>query len=293
MEQTKEIIKRVKKLEITTKQLVDGLITGNYHSVFKGQGIEFSESREYRIGDDIRSIDWKVTARFNHPYIKEFIEERDLHVYFALDVSGSSSFGNNVSKRKKALEIVASLMFAALKNNDNVGVFLFTDSIELFIPARKGRKHVLKAISKIVGFKSQSMNTNLSASLEYISKVIHKRSIVFVVSDFFDDDFQHPLKILKNKHDVIALRVIDKREQEIPDIGLIELEDEETGEQILVDTSDETFQQRYKEQIAHHEQHLIHSLRKIKIDMVNILTDEPFDVPLKKFFKYRLQRVMR
>ncbi|MFO8078144.1 MAG: DUF58 domain-containing protein [Thermoplasmatota archaeon] len=293
MEQTKEIIKRVKKLEITTKQLVDGLITGNYHSVFKGQGIEFSESREYRIGDDIRSIDWKVTARFNHPYIKEFIEERDLHVYFALDVSGSSSFGNNVSKRKKALEIVASLMFAALKNNDNVGVFLFTDTIELFIPARKGRKHVLKAISKIVGFKSQSMNTNLSASLEYISKVIHKRSIVFVVSDFFDDDFQHPLKLLKNKHDVIALRVIDKREQEIPDIGLIELEDEETGEQILVDTSDETFQQRYKEQIARHEQHLLHSLRKIKIDMVNILTDEPFDVPLKKFFKHRLQRVMR
>ena len=293
MEQTKEIIKRVKKLEITTRQLVDGLITGNYHSVFKGQGIEFSESREYRIGDDIRSIDWKVTARFNHPYIKEFIEERDLHVYFALDVSGSSSFGNNISKRKKALEIVASLMFAALKNNDNVGVFLFTDNIELFIPARKGRKHVLKTISKIVGFKSQSMNTNLSSSLEYISKVIHKRSIVFVVSDFFDDDFQHPLKLLKNKHDVIALRVIDKREQEIPDIGLIELEDEETGEQLLVDTSDETFQQRYKEQIAHHEQQLIHSLRKIKIDIVNILTDEPFDVPLKKFFKYRLQRVMR
>lgn len=293
MEQTKEIIKRVKKLEITTRQLVDGLITGNYHSVFKGQGIEFSESREYRIGDDIRSIDWKVTARFNHPYIKEFIEERDLHVYFALDVSGSSSFGNNISKRKKALEIVASLMFAALKNNDNVGVFLFTDNIELFIPARKGRKHVLKAISKIVGFKSQSMNTNLSSSLEYISKVIHKRSIVFVVSDFFDDDFQHPLKLLKNKHDVIALRVIDKREQEIPDIGLIELEDEETGEQLLVDTSDETFQQRYREQIAHHEQQLIHSLRKIKIDMVNILTDEPFDVPLKKFFKNRLQRVMR
>lgn len=293
MEQTKEIIKRVKKLEITTKQLVDGLITGNYHSVFKGQGIEFSESREYRIGDDIRSIDWKVTARFNHPYIKEFIEERDLHVYFALDVSGSSSFGNNVSKRKKALEIVASLMFAALKNNDNVGVFLFTDTIELFIPARKGRKHVLKTISKIVGFKSQSMNTNLSASLEYISKVIHKRSIVFVVSDFFDDDFQHPLKLLKNKHDVIALRVIDKREQEIPDIGLIELEDEETGEQILVDTSDESFQRRYKQQIARHEQQLLHSLRKIKIDIVNILTDEPFDVPLKKFFKYRLQRVMR
>lgn len=293
MDQTKEIIRKIKKLEITTKQLVDGLITGNYHSVFKGQGIEFSESREYRIGDDIRSIDWKVTARLNQPYIKEFIEERDLHVYFALDVSGSSSFGNNISKRKKALEIVASLMFAALKNNDNVGLFLFTDTIELFIPARKGRKHVLKAISNIVRFQSQSMATNLSSSLEYISKVVKKRSIVFVVSDFFDEDFMHPLKLLKNRHDVIALRIIDKRELEIPDIGLIELEDEETGEQILVDTSDETFRKRYRDQMKAHEEQLMHSLRKTKIDMVPILTDEPFDVPLKKFFKYRLQRVMR
>lgn len=293
MDQTKEIIRKVKKLEITTKHLVDGLITGNYHSVFKGQGIEFSESREYRVGDDIRSIDWKVTARFNEPFIKEFIEERDLHVYFALDMSGSSSFGNNVSKRNKALELVASLMFAALKNNDNVGLFLFTDTIENFIPARKGRKHVLKAISTLVRFQPQSTRTDLRGSLEFISKVIKKRSIVFVISDFFDTDFIQPLKILKNKQDVIALRVIDKREQEIPDIGLIELEDEETGEQILVDTSDEIFRENYKKQIFRHEQELIHSLRKIKIDMVQILTDEPFEIPLKKFFKLRLQRVMR
>ncbi|MCK4348552.1 MAG: DUF58 domain-containing protein, partial [Thermoplasmatales archaeon] len=216
MYQTREIIQNVKKLEITTKQLVDGLITGNYHSIFKGQGIEFSESREYQVGDDIRSIDWKVTARFNQPFIKEFIEERDLHVYFAIDLSGSSSFGDNISKRKKALEIVASLMFAALKNNDNVGVFLFTDTIEMFIPARKGRKHVLKAISNIVSFQPQSTKTNLRSSLEHIAKVIKKRSIVFVISDFFDEDFIHPLKILKNKHDVVALRVIDGREREIP-----------------------------------------------------------------------------
>lgn len=293
MAQTKEIIRKVKKLEITTKQLVDGLITGNYHSVFKGQGIEFSESREYRVGDDIRSIDWKVTARLNEPYIKEFIEERDLHVYFAVDFSGSSSFGNNVSKRKKALELVASLMFAAMKNNDNVGLFLFTDKIETFIPARKGRKHVLKSISTLVRFHPESTTTDLQGSLKFISKVIKKRSIVFVISDFFDTDFAHPLKILKNKHDVIALRVIDKRELEIPDVGFIELEDGETGEQILVDTSDEQFRQRYREQIQHHEQELVHILRKIKIDMVRILTDEPFDVPLKKFFKLRMQRVMR
>jgi len=293
MEQTREILQKIKKLEITTKQLVDGLITGNYHSIFKGQGIEFSESREYQVGDDIRAIDWKITARFNEPYVKEFIEERDLHVYFALDMSGSSSFGNNISKRRKSLEIVASLIFAASQNNDNVGIFLFTDTIEKFIPARKGRKHMLKTISTIVRFQPRSTKTDLSSSLEYISKVIKKRSIVFVISDFFDEDFIHPLKILKNKHDVIALRVIDKREQEIPDIGLIELEDEETGEQILVDTSDEEFRKRYIQQLKHHEAILFHSLRKIKVDVVNILTDEAFEIPLKKFFKLRLQRVMR
>ena len=293
MDQTKEIIRKVRKLEITTKQLVDGLITGNYHSVFKGQGIEFSESREYQVGDDIRSIDWKVTARLNEPYIKEYIEERDLHVYFTVDMSGSSSFGNNITKRKKALEIVASLMFASMKNNDNVGLFLFTDKIETFVPARKGRKHVLKAISTLVQFQPASTTTNIQESLEYISKVIKKRSIIFVISDFFDTDFIHPLKILKNKHDVIALRIIDQRELEIPDIGLIELEDEETGEQILVDTSDEQFRSNYKKQIQEHEQALVQTLRKIKIDMVRILTDEPFDVPLKKFFNLRLKRVMR
>jgi len=293
MDQTKEIIRKVRKLEITTKQLVDGLITGNYHSVFKGQGIEFSESREYQVGDDIRSIDWKVTARLNEPYIKEYIEERDLHVYFTVDMSGSSSFGNNITKRKKALEIVASLMFASMKNNDNVGLFLFTDKIETFVPARKGRKHVLKAISTLVQFQPASTTTNIQESLEYISKVIKKRSIIFVISDFFDTDFIHPLKILKNKHDVIALRIIDQRELEIPDIGLIELEDEETGEQILVDTSDEQFRSNYKKQIQEHEQALVQTLRNIKIDMVRILTDEPFDVPLKKFFNLRLKRVMR
>ena len=293
MEQTREIIQKIKKLEITTKQLVDGLITGNYHSIFKGQGIEFSESREYQLGDDIRTIDWKITARFNQPYVKEFIEERDLYVYFAIDMSGSSSFGNNISKRKKALEIVASLMFAAAQNNDNVGVFLFTDTIELFIPARKGRKHMLKVLSSIVRFQPQSSKTNLRSSLEYISKVIKKRSIIFVISDFFDEGFLHPLKILKNKHDVIALRIIDKREQEIPDIGLIELEDEETGEQLLVDTSDEDFRESYAKHLREYEETLFHSLRKIKIDVVNILTDEAFEIPLKKFFKLRLQRVMR
>jgi len=293
MEQTKEIIKKVQKLEISTKQLVEGLITGNYHSIFKGQGIEFSETREYRAGDDIRSIDWKVTARFNHPFVKEFIEERDLQVYFAIDMSGSSSFGNNISKRNKTFEIVASLMFAALKNKDNVGVFLFTDKVETFIPARKGKTHILKAISKIIQFKPLSVKTNLNNSFVYISKVIKKRSIVFILSDFFDEEFIKPLKILKNKHDIIALRVIDNREREIPDVGLIELEDEETGEQLLVDTSNESFRDNYKKLMIDGEQKITEILRKNKIDIISITTDENFVTPLKKFFKIRIMRMAR
>jgi len=293
MEQTKEIIKQVKKVELTTKQLVEGLITGNYHSIFKGQGIEFSEIRDYRPGDDIRAIDWKVTARFNHPYIKEFIEERDLQVYFVIDMSGSSSFGNNISKKRKALEVSASLMFAALHNKDKVGAFLFTDKIEVFIPARRGRKHVLKLISKLVSYKPQSIKTDINTSLAHISKVIKKRSIIFVISDFISDDFFQPLKILKNRHDVIALRIIDLREKEIPDVGLIELEDEETGEQLLVDTSDKDFRDNYYKLMQKNEEKLVLSLRKIKIDTINIITDEPYEIPLKKFFKTRMLRVVR
>jgi uncharacterized protein (DUF58 family) len=293
MEETKEIIKQVKKIEVTTKQLVEGIITGNYHSIFKGQGIEFSEIRDYRAGDDVRSIDWKVTARFNHPFIKEFIEERDLQVYFAIDMSGSSSFGNNISKKKKALEVAASLMLAALRNKDKVGVFLFTDKIELFIPARKSRKHVLKIISTLVSYKPKSTYTDINKAIVYISKVIKKRSIVFLISDFIADDFIKPLKILRNKNDVIALRIIDIREMEIPDIGLIELEDEETGEQILVNTSDKGFRENYQRLIKKHEDRLISSFRKSKIDIINIITDEPYEVPLRKFFKTRLIRVMR
>jgi uncharacterized protein (DUF58 family) len=293
MIETKEIIKKVKKIEITTKQLAEGLIAGNYHSIFKGQGVEFLESRAYQTGDDIRSIDWKMTARFDHPFVKEFIEERDLHVYFALDMSGSSAFGNMVSKKMKSIEIIASLMFGAMQNNDNVGLFLFTKNIEQFIPARKGRKHVLKCISAMVSFEPKYKTTNLEQSLKYISKVIKKRSIIFIVSDFFDEGFLQPLKILKNKHDVITIRIIDKREFEIPDVGFIELEDEETGEQLLIDTSDEEFRINYWDMMHKREKSLLQSLHKIKIDMVRIFTDESFEIPLQKFFNARLRRVIR
>jgi len=283
----KEILKQVKKIELNTKKLVEGLITGNYHSIFKGTGIEFSKIREYKPGDDVRAIDWKVTARFNRPFIKEFIEERDLSVYFVLDVSASSSFGNNIEKKRKSIELIASLMFSAMKNNDAVGLFLITDKLEKFVPARKGKKHILRLITNLLTFEPKSKKTNLLESFKSVSKIIKKRSIVFVVSDFFSDDFSKPLKVLKKRNDVIAIRIIDNREKEIPNVGYIELEDEETGEQILVDTSDENFGENYSKIIKENDKKLEKMFKRYRIDFIEILTDESYDKPLKKFFKIR------
>jgi uncharacterized protein (DUF58 family) len=292
MQETKDVIKQVKKIEIATKHLVDGIIAGNYHSIFKGQGIEFSEIRDYRPGDDIRAIDWKVTARFNHPFIKEFIEERDLRVYFAFDFSASGSFGNLIEKRRKAIELTATLMFSALRNNDNVGLFIFTDGVEKYIPARKGRRHVLKLISSLVTHNQKSKQTDLNNSLAFISNVIKKRSILFIISDFYSDDFKKPLSILKNRHDVIAIKVNDDRESVIPDIGLLQLEDEETGEQILVDTSDEEFRENYSKVVNNQAEKINSVFKKHKIDSIDIRTDEPYEVPLRKFFRVRQRKVM-
>ena len=290
MEQTQEILKQIKKLEISTKYLVDKLIAGNYRSLFKGQGIEFSELREYRSGDDVRSIDWNVTARYNQPYVKEFVEERSVEVYFILDLSDSESFGNKISKKRKALEIVASLMFAALRNNDNIGIFLFTEKIEKFIPARKGKKHVLQILSSIISFQPKSKITNLKATLVQVSQILKKRSILFIVSDFFDsNDYSKPLKILRRKHDIILLKIVDLREQEIPQIGLIELEDKETGEQILIDTSNPVFLRKYTEIVLDNELQFMSTLGKLKLDCIKILTDENYEVPLRNFFKKRIR----
>ncbi len=292
MLQTKEVLEQVKKIDITTKNLVDGLIAGNYHSIFKGQGIEFSEIRDYRPGDDIRSIDWKVTARFNHPFIKEFIEERDLRVFFAFDFSASGSFGNIVEKRRKAIELTATLMFSALRNNDNVGLFIFTDGVEKYIPARKGRRHVLKLISSLVTHQPESKETNLKNSLSYIANVIKKRSILFVISDFYSEDFAQPLTALRNRHDVIAIKVRDNRESELPNIGLIQLEDEETEEQILVDTSDKEFRKNYARVMKTQNNKLDALFKKHKINTVEISTDESYEIPLRKFFRTRQKKVI-
>ncbi len=286
--QIKEILKKIKKVDIKTKHLVDGIISGNYNSIFKGQGIEFSEIREYRAGDDIRTIDWNVTARFNRPYIKEFIEERDLQVYFIIDISGSGSFGTDISKKEKSLEITASLMFAALRNNDGVGIFLTTDKIEKFVPARKGRRHVLQLLNIITTFTPNSTKTNLKKSLERVSKTIKRKSIVFVISDFIDhSDYLKPLKLLRRHHDVIALRIMDPREKEIPDVGMIELEDEETGEQILVDTSDEEFRNSYSRLIAENDLQFQNGMIKIRVGVIPLLTGQDYSTSLRKFFKRR------
>ena len=293
MRETKEILKQVRRIEIVTKNLVDGLITGEYHSIFKGQGIEFSEIRDYRPGDDIRAIDWKVTARFDHPFVKEFIEERDLNVYFVFDYSASNYFGNLIEKRRKAIELTATLMFSAMKNNDNVGLFIFTEDIEKFIPARKGRRHVLKLISSLVSHKPQSKRTDIEKALSHISNIIKKRSVIFILSDFYNQDFSKPLKILKRRHDVIAIKVNDAREAEIPDVGLIQLEDEETGEQLLVDTSDRGFRDNYAKLVNKEEIRLRNLFNKNGVDVININTDSPYESPLRKFFKMRQIRGVR
>lgn len=291
MEQIEEILKQVKKLDISIKYLVDKLIAGNYHSLYKGQGIEFSELREYKSGDDVRSIDWNVTARYNQPYVKEFVEERSLEVYFILDMSGSEDFGNKVSKKRKALEIAASLIFAAQRNNDNIGIFLFTEKIEMFIPARRGKKHVFKILRSIISFQPKSRITNLRTTLAQVSRILKKRSMLFIISDFFDTaEYLKALKILGAKHDVVLIRVLDFREQEIPQIGFIELEDKETGEQLLIDTSNQLFQKNYGDIVSKNQLEFITTVAKLNVDCLNFLSEEHYELPLRKFFKKRIRR---
>lgn len=284
MEDRNELIRQIRHIELKTGILVEGLQAGLHHSVFKGQGIEFSEIREYMPGDDIRSIDWKVTARYNHPFIKEFAEERDQTFYFMADISGSGTFGSKTTKHKKILELIASLGFAALKNNDRVGLCLFSDRVEKFIPAKRGKKHMVGILNAILDHRPVSDKTDLGAAAKFLSQVLSRRSSVIILSDFISPSFMLPLKILSRRHEVIAIRVADIREREIPDVGLIELEDPETGEQLLVDTSDEEFREKYRALVENEESGLRHDLRKNHIAELVLMTDEPYDIPLKMFF---------
>jgi len=293
MPRVKEVLKRVKKLEIKTSRLVEGLVSGEYHSVFKGRGIEFAEVRGYVPGDDIRAIDWNVTARFNAPFVKEFIEERDLTLFIVFDVSSSNEFGFERRKKEIGYDIAASLMFAALRNNDRVGLCLFTSEVELFIPPGKGKKHVLKLLRELIYYEPKNRNTDIRAALSYLNNVIKKRSIVFIISDFLAPDFERPLKQLKNRHDVILVNITDMREAQIPDIGYAFLEDQETGEQMLVDTSDPEFRARYTELVKAKQDAFFASMKRIGVDIIQVNTSEPFYIPLQRFFKMRERRVTR
>jgi uncharacterized protein (DUF58 family) len=285
---TKEVLKKVRKLEIKSKMLVEGLISGAYHSVFKGRGIEFSEVREYVPGDDVRAIDWNVTARMNMPYVKEFIEERDLIVYILFDASASGNFGSSKEKKEAAIELAASLMFAALRNNDNAGLVLFTDKVEKFVTARKGRRHVLRMLSELLGERAIGRGTDIKAALSFIRKVAKRKSIIFIVSDFMGDiNYQKELQMLKAKHDVIAVGISDPRESDIPDIGYIELEDEETGEQVIVNTSDSEFRKRYRAIMQRHVNALKRTMSKYGIGLVPLVSGQDFHTGLARFFRER------
>lgn len=288
--ETSEIIKRIRKIEITTRNLVSELFSGEYHSLFKGQGLEFSEVREYQEGDSFRQIDWNVTARHGYPYIKKFEETRELNVMFLVDSSASTLFGTrNYLKSEFITEVTAVLSFSALSNNDKVGLLLFTDEVEKYIPPRKGKKSALRILRDILYFEPKNVKTDINKSVEYIYRLIKKRSIIFIISDFLDKDYENSLQLLAKKHDVIAIRVIDKGEMELPKAGLLHLNDPETGARFSVNTSSRTIRERYRKNVLEQETDLMEKFRKIKVDLVNLQTDKPYASELMKFFKFRIR----
>lgn len=287
----KEVLKKIRRIEIRTKKLVNDLFSGEYHSTFKGQGMEFEEVRQYEPGDDIRLIDWNVTARTGYPHIKKFKEERELSVVLLVDASSSGQFGTRKRfKSETAAELCALLAFSAIKNNDKVGLIIFTDSIEKFVPPKKGRGHVLRLIREILYFRPQGTQTDIGGALEYFTKVIKRKSVVFLVSDFLSEGFYKPLQIANKKHDIIAVKITDPRETSFENVGLIELEDTETGEVIMVDTASRTFRREFAARAQEDTSALEKGFKLINLDFINIHTDQSYIVPLINFFKVRERR---
>ncbi len=293
MPKAKQVIKKVRSLDIRTKNLVDGLMQGAYLSAFKGRGIEFSDVREYVPGDDIRSIDWNVTARMDAPYVKEFVEERDLTAIIVFDASNSSDFGTQLAlKKDQSIEIAASIAMSAVKNNDRIGLLIATEDIELFVPPKKGRRHALKIIRELVYHPLKHKGTDLKKSLEFLAGIVKRKSIIFVISDFQFDvvAIEKPLGVLNRKNDILCIKVEDLREKEIPDVGTIELEDTETGECVLVDTSDKEFRENYARMAKEKEKETIDFFRKKKIDFLSTTTSENWFLSMQKFFKERRRK---
>ncbi len=286
--ETSELLKKVRKIEIKTRGLSKNIFAGEYHSAFKGRGMTFSEVREYQYGDEIRSIDWNVTARFGHPYIKVFEEERELTVVLMIDVSGSREFGT-VTQMKKDIftEVAATLAFSTIQNNDKIGVIFFSDKIEKFIPPKKGKKHVLFIIRELLDFKPESTKTDIAGALRYFTNAIKKSSTAFIISDFIDTNFEKELTIANRKHDVVALQVFDIRETELPNVGLVKLKDAETGERIWVDTSSKRLRTTYKHAWGESQLVLQKAFTKSGVDFVSMSTSEDYVRALMKLFKMR------
>jgi len=286
-----ELVKQIRALQIYTRRAVNASFAGQYESVFKGRGMQFDEVRQYYPGDDIRDIDWNVTARTGRPHIKRFVEEREMTVIFAVDLSASGQFGTvNRLKNELAAEFCAVLAFAASKNNDKVGLLIFTDQVELYIPPKKGSRHVLRLIRELLYFKMPRRKTDIAQAIEYLAKVVRKRATIFLVSDFLEAPFQKPLSLLNRRHDVIAVPVRDRVEIAMPNVGLIELQDAETGEAALIDTSGGSFRSRYRAASSQRFDQLEGSLRSIKVDCIPIYTDRPYMQDLIQFFHTRHRR---
>ena len=287
--ETSDLIKKVRKIEIKTRGLSHNIFAGEYHSAFKGRGMSFSEVREYQYGDDVRDIDWNVTARFNKPYIKVFEEERELTVMLVIDLSESLDFGTvRQTKRDMVTEIAATIAFAAIQNNDKIGVIFFTDRVEKFIPPQKGRKHILYIIRELLNFEPQSSRTDISVPLQFLTNALKKRCTAFVISDFIDNgDFKNAMTIANRKHDVVAIQVYDRRLAELPKVGLIKMRDAESGEEIFVDTSSSKVQSAQRDWWRSQREKLDETLKKSRVDSVSIRTDQDYVKALMNLFAQR------
>ncbi|PYO48678.1 MAG: DUF58 domain-containing protein [Gemmatimonadetes bacterium] len=289
-----EILRQVKLIELRTRGLVNSVFTGEYRSVFKGQGMEFSEVREYQPGDEVRSIDWNVTARMSRPFVKRYIEERELTVMLVVDLSGSERFGTvRRFKSELASELAAVLAMSAVRNNDRVGVLLFTDRIEHVVPPRKGRRHVLRIIRDLLAFEPVGRGTDMVRAIDYVARMLNEHAIVFIVSDFLEEDISHPLKLLAQRHDVVAVTVEDPSERDLPNIGIARLIDPETGETFEVDTSSPVVRTAYTDRVMKEREERKHLLRRLAIDEIPVRTEGGVVEPLLRFFRTRETRLRR
>lgn len=289
---SQETLRKVRRIEIRTRHLVDDVFSGEYHSVFKGRGMEFSEVREYQVGDDIRTIDWNVTARNQRPYVKVFEEERELTVMLLVDASASESFGSQEQmKIEIAAELGALLSFAAIKNNDKVGLIMFTDQVEKYVPPRKGRTHILRLIREILAFQPESEGTHIAEAIEFFLNVQRRRSVAFLISDFWDHEFEQPLRVASKKHDLIGLWLLDPKETALPDVGLLRMQDPETGQELVIDTHDPDLRKKFHNAIDRRQDDLKKLFQTMHMDHVKIWTDRSYIEPLMKFFKMRERRL--